>query len=133
MSIVGTAPPVVDLKITLPVKRKDGSAVGASDIDSVVILRNSIVWKTLPGPFTSATLLETDSTPAGESDSYSFYVVDVSGVRSAVSPLASVTVGVVKSKSPPEAGTLTAVSHAMGEDPVSPAAAPLAVPTAPNK
>jgi len=114
MTIVGVTVPVVDLKITLPTERKDGSALAASDIESLVILRNSVVWKTLPAPF-SGTIYETDASPVGESDAYSFYTVDTAGVRSEVSPVAIITVSKEKPKAPPVAGTISAVSHVPGE------------------
>jgi hypothetical protein len=124
MSIQGVVLPAVDLTITLPKTRKDGSELALSDIKSVTILRNSADWKVLEGQF-SATVNVADLAPATGSDTYSFYVTDTAGVRSDVSPAATVTVG-EPLKAPASTGTLTAVTHEPKE-PAKPSPQPIPV------
>src|ERR1700688_3164555 len=110
MALPGVVVPVIDLTITLPDKRADGSALAASDVESVTILRNSVEWNTIPGPF-SGPIHMSDSSPTTGQDTYTFYVTDTAGVRSDVSAAASVTVSSDPPKAPPGVGTLTAMVH----------------------
>ena len=103
-----TPVPTIDLSITLPKTRKDGSSLAASDIASVTILRNSAEWKTLESPLATP-LVASDMYPATELDTYSFYVTDTAGVRSDVSPIVKVAVSAEPPKAPPSSGTITAV------------------------
>jgi hypothetical protein len=126
-SIAGVYTPTIDLVLTLPTKRGDGSALAASEIQSVTVLRDSgsgpkelIV---LPGTFNGATALYTDPSPASGGETYSFYVTDTAGARGATSP-AVVMKGSIPVKAPPAAGVMTAVE----KTPVVASGAPVMAP-----
>jgi hypothetical protein len=126
MAISGVNVPVIDLTITLPKTRTDNTALADSDIESVTVLRNSTELQTIPTP-KGATVHLSDSAPSTGTDTYSFYVTDTAGVRSAVSPVASVSVSAQPPKAPPASGSLTATPKGKAEpaktaEPVKPAA-----------
>jgi hypothetical protein len=111
MSISGVYAPVVDLLFTLPTTRTDGSVLALTEIASVTVLRNSIEWQTLQGPFKAPVKVSDPGVTPG-TDTYSFYVTDTAGVRSNVSPIAAVSVSKEPPKAPPATGTVTAVVQA---------------------
>ena len=117
MDISGVNVPVIDVTVTLPKTRKDGSPLAPADIASVVILRNSVEWKTLVAPFSSP-IVATDSSPVSSEDAYSFYTVDTAGARSDVSPAVVMTVSKDPIKAPPATGTLTAIAKGAKVEPV---------------
>ena len=119
MASPGVHTPVIDLLVTLATKRKDGSALAASDIGSVTILRNAVELTTLHGPF-NGPVKYADASPGG-TDTYSFYVTDSAGVCSDVSNAVSVVVSNDPVKAAPAVGTITAIVHG-AKVPVVPAA-----------
>jgi hypothetical protein len=131
MVSLGTPVPTIDLTLTLPKTRKDGSTMAASDIESVTILRNSVDWKTISGPF-SGPIKISDSYPATELDTYSFYATDAAGVRSEISAPAKVVLATEPLKAAPSVGTLTAIVQGSAPAPkplVEPVVAPAPVVT----
>ncbi len=111
-SIVGVTVPVIDLTLTLPTQRKDGSPLAPSDIHSAILMRDSghgpITVKEIAGPFTSPTVQFSDTSPATGHDIYSFVVTDNTGIKSDKSNPVTVTVH-GKAASAPAAGVLTAI------------------------
>lgn len=115
MTIAGVTLPVVDITITLPTLRKDGTDLALSEIQSATILRDPgtgiATLTTLNGPFNGATATFTDVSPATGSDVYSFYVTDTAGTQGDTSVPVSITVVGQTVLSPPAAGTLSAVAR----------------------
>jgi hypothetical protein len=113
-SIVGVAVVAIDLVLTLPTTRKDGTKLGANEIQSVTVMRDSgtgaVELKVLPGPFNGATALYTDASPATGNDIYSFFVTDTAGTRSDTSAPVMVTVSGAKLLAAPAVSTLTAIA-----------------------
>jgi hypothetical protein len=111
--IVGVILPVIDLVLTLPTTRKDGSALTPAEIQSVTVLRDAgagpLPLQVLAGPFNGATALFSDAAPATGNDLYSFFITDTAGTQSDTSVPVMVTVE-GKRLAMPGAGTLTAVA-----------------------
>jgi hypothetical protein len=116
MSIAGVYAPIIDLAITLPTARSDGTSLALSEIESVTILRDSggvpQELKVLSGPFTGP-IRYSDTAPVPGEEAYSFYVTDTAGVRGKTSA-AVVVKAATPVKAPPKEGTLTAVAKASG-------------------
>jgi len=114
-TIAGVTLPVVDITLTLPTERKDGTALNLNEIQSATILRDPgtgvATLTTLNGPFNGSTATFTDVAPASGSDVYSFFVTDTAGTQGDTSAPVSVTVVGQQSLAPPAAGTLTAVAR----------------------
>jgi hypothetical protein len=126
MAISGVTLPTVDLTLTLPTTRTDGTALALTEIQSATILRDPgtgpATLQVMPGPFSGATATFADVSPATGTDVYSFFVTDTAGTQGVTSPSVSVTVVGVTPLAQPSAGTLTAIA-------VPPAgAAPVATP-----
>jgi hypothetical protein len=100
--------------LTLPTTRVDGTALALTQIQSATILRDPgtgpVILTTLAGPFSGATALFTDVSPATGSDIYSFYVTDTAGTVGVTSLPVTVTVVGTPVLAQPSAGTLTAVA-----------------------
>ncbi len=115
-TIAGVTLPIVDITVTLPTTRVDGTELANSEIQSVTILRDPgtgvATLTVLPGPFNGATALFSDVAPATGSDIYSFYVTDTAGTQGVTSPSVTVTVAGQTPLAQPAAGTLTAVARA---------------------
>jgi hypothetical protein len=113
-SIPGVLLPIIDLTLTLPTTRVDGTALALTQIQSATILRDPgtgpVILTTLAGPFSGATALFTDVSPATGSDIYSFYVTDTAGTVGVTSLPVTVTVVGTPVLAQPSAGTLTAVA-----------------------
>lgn len=115
-TIAGVTLPVVDLTLTLPTTRVDGTALANTQIQSVTILRDPATGTpatltTLTGPFSGATALFTDVSPATGSDVYSFFVTDTAGTQGLTSPPVTVTIAGAPQLAAPAAGTLSAVAR----------------------
>jgi hypothetical protein len=115
-SIVGVTLSTVDIVVTLPTTRVDGTDLANSEIQSVTILRDPGTGvgtlTTLNGPFNGATALFSDVSPATGSDVYSFFVTDTAGTQGVTSPSVTVTIEGQTPLAQPAAGTLTAIARA---------------------
>jgi hypothetical protein len=124
MSITGVVLPIIDLTLTLPTTRNDGSALAVTEIQSATILRDpgtgAVTLTVLPGPFSGATAIFADVQPATGTDIYSFFVTDTNGKQGDTSLPVSVTVTGVPAAAPPSAGTLTAIARVGATAPVVP-------------
>jgi hypothetical protein len=114
MAIAGSNTPVITLTLTLPTTRNDGTALALTEIQSATILRDTgsgpASLQVLPGPFSGATAVATDASPASGADTYSFFVTDTAGTQGDTSLPVSITVSGAPVLAPPSAGTLTAVA-----------------------
>jgi hypothetical protein len=118
-AIVGTQLPSVDLTITLPTTRVDGSAATPAEIQSATILRDAgdgqgpVPLTTVSGPFGGPTATFTDVQPATGTDIYSFFCTDTAGTVGLTSLPVTVSVsGAAKAQL--SAGTITAVAQGSG-------------------
>jgi len=115
-TIAGVILPVVDLTLTFPTTRKDGTDLTLSEIQSATILRDpgtgTVTLTTVQGPFNGPTALFTDVAPATGSDIYSFFVTDTAGTQGDTSPAVTVTIVGQTPLAAPSAGTLTAIARA---------------------
>lgn len=115
MTILGVTLPVIDLTVTLPTTRVDGTAAAVNEIQSVTILRDpgtgAATLTVLPGPFSAATATFSDVSPATGSDIYSFFATDTAGTKGVTSLPVTVTVTGVPVLAQLSAGTITAVSQ----------------------
>lgn len=116
MAIAGVTLPVVDITLTLPTQRKDGTDLNLNEIQSATLLRDSGTGPgtltVLNGPFNGATAVFTDLTPTSGSDVYSFFVTDTAGTQGDTSAPVTVVVEGQVTLAPPAAGTLTATARA---------------------
>ena len=114
MAISGVTLPTVDLTLTLPTTRTDGTALALTEIQSATILRDPgsgpTTLQVMPGPFSGATATFADVSPATGTDVYSFFVTDTAGTVGLTSLPVTVTVVGVTPLAPPSAGTLTAIA-----------------------
>jgi hypothetical protein len=114
-TIAGVTLPIVDLTLTLPTSRVDGTALALTEIQSATILRDPgtgvATLTVLNGPFSGATATFTDISPATGSDVYSFFVTDTAGTQGVTSPPVTVKVAGTPTLAQPAAGTLTAVAQ----------------------
>ena len=127
MAIAGSNVPVIQVTLTLPSARVDGTALALTEIASATILRDSgagpaPLGSVISGPFSSSTVLASDTSPATGSDIYSFYVTDTAGTQGVTSTPVTVTVAGATPLAAPAAGTLTAVA----QSPVAAASVPVA-------
>jgi hypothetical protein len=129
-TIAGVTLPIVDITVTLPTTRVDGTSLANSEIQSATILRDPgtgvSTLTVLNGPFNGATAVFADVSPATGSDIYSFFVTDTAGTQGVTSPSVTVTVAGQIPLAQPSAGTLTAVARApdtTGSTPVPPVVA----------
>ena len=139
LAIAGTQLPTVDLTITFPTTRTDGSELAVGQIQSATILRDSgpgaATLTILNGPFSSGTATFADVSPLTGSDVYSFYVTDTAGTQGITSPPVTVSVVGQAPLAAPAAGTLTATatypnSTPLGDSNTGPqAVSPLVEPT----
>ena len=115
-TIAGVTLPVVDLTLTLPTTRVDGTALALTEIQSATVLRDPgtgvATLTVLNGPFNGATATFADVSPATGSDVYSFFVTDTAGTQGVASPPVTVKVTGSPVLAQPAAGTLTAVARA---------------------
>ena len=115
MAIAGVTLTTVDIELTFPTVRKDGTNLDVSEIQSATILRDSgggpSELTVLAGPFSGATAKFSDISPATGSDIYSFFVTDTAGTVGDTSLSVTVTIVGVPVLAAPAAGTLTAVAN----------------------
>lgn len=115
MAIAGVTLPTVDITLTLPTQRKDGTDLALNEIQSATILRDPgtgvSTLTTLNGPFNGPTATFADVAPATGSDVYSFFVTDTAGTQGDTSAPVTVTIVGQTPLAPPAAGTLTAVAR----------------------
>jgi hypothetical protein len=121
-TITGKSLPPVDIAVSLPTQRQDGTPLPLAEIQSVTILRSAgggeaTVLKVLPGPFSSETVMYTDVSASGGTDIYSFYATDTQGVEGEKSLAKAVIVTGELKKVAPAAGTLAAHAH-IGDKPI---------------
>ena len=129
MAIAGSNVPVIQVTLTLPSARVDGTALALTEIASATILRDSgagpaPLGSVISGPFSSSTVLASDTSPATGSDIYSFYVTDTAGTQGVTSTPVTVTVAGATPLAAPAAGTLTAVAQGPVAVPVVAASVP---------
>lgn len=114
-TIAGVTLPIVDITVTLPTTRVDGTDLDKSEIQSATILRDPgtgvATLTVLNGPFNGATAVFADVSPATGNDIYSFFVTDTAGTQGVTSPSVTVTVAGQPPLAQPSAGTLTAVAR----------------------
>jgi len=124
LAITGQNTGSVDLTLTLPTTRTDGTTANVSEIQSATILRDTgsgpANLTTINGPFTDPTVTFSDGAPASGADIYSFFCTDTAGTQGLTSLPISVTIAGAPPLAQLAAGTLTAVQNIPGVAPATP-------------